>query len=494
MNAHPTSKCVALTSAFFLLPASGMVMSAESECGVGGRDPEVEFGGQDEWFEPSGWFDYDETEYTPEREVWDSDIYGRDWEYYGLPDDYGQGHDEARDENRGYGYNSGQYRYGYGAGPYDAWGTGYGRRRQPQEEEVRGIIEELEPVRTGRFGRSEMIALVRTYHGLRRRVALGPRSQLAGLDLMVGKAVSAVGRVEIVRGLPALVAGRVKTSEHQWVDVSRPKLARRFSYKPYEEYGHEYPYGYRPNYKPYYGYEEGDRGWDQHSDPPARGDRRNAVDWHERLGRNVDVYGEIHDLQVIRSARFEDPQLEGMIETNDGHWRRLILGPMDRLRRLNIKDGDLVDATGKIQDVGGTPTLVASQFTTDEIARWVPVHRAGAAEWYQGRILNLRSAKFRGIEPRQEVAEVRLNNGKVVPVNLGPVYDLPSGIREGESLEIWARGGKINGKKALVAERLNVQGRMVRIDRSAERLKFQSQRRQPWQQEGQASARRQQQP
>lgn len=271
-----------------------------------------------------------------------------------------------------------------------------------------------------------------------------------------------------------------------------------YGYNDYDyDYGYDYDdsdYGYDYGYYPGYGYYpdyDYDYDWDW-----GNNDSDMHTGWH--VGSKAQIYGTVEDLRTVRRDRFSQPQLAATVETDNGNWRRVILGPADRFRSLELEEGDEINVIGQVRRVNGTETLVASKFSTDNIDRWINVQRQGQAQrtqgqqrptkWYHGEILDTRTVKFKGIQNRQTVATVELNDGNIVPVNLGPAGQLPrQEIQQGDDVTLTAKVGKINGRTALIADRVKLRGQTVQIDRRADQLRFQ--RNQQSQDQGQASAR-----
>lgn len=272
-----------------------------------------------------------------------------------------------------------------------------------------------------------------------------------------------------------------------------------YNYYPYD-YGY-YPYGYDYDYYDW----DYDYDWDWY-------DEQQTTGWHP--GQRSNIYGTIERLKIVRLDRFGEAQLAAEVETDDGRWRRTLLGPIARLRNLDIEEGDEINVIGPVHRVQGIPTLVATQFSTD-FDPWVHIgrertqrqdqrqnarqrqdERRRPVKWYHGEVRDTKVVKFKGIEERQVLAKVRLDDGNMVPVNLGPVGDLPRQLLEkGDRVALTARRGRINGDVALVAQMLRLDGEQMRIDREAERLRFQRMQKQKDKQQrqnrqdGQASAR-----
>ncbi len=84
----------------------------------------------------------------------------------------------------------------------------------------------------------------------------------------------------------------------------------------------------------------------------------------------------------------------------------------------------------------------------------------------QGRIMATRLASFHGHDHDHLLARIRLRDGGVAMVDLGPADEFDQvDLRPGEQISLVARRGRINGRPALLAEQIRTeQGQMVQID------------------------------
>jgi RecG-like helicase len=95
---------------------------------------------------------------------------------------------------------------------------------------------------------------------------------------------------------------------------------------------------------------------------------------------------------------------------------------------------------------------------------------SGQQQQYSGDVLSTRTAKFRNTDQPCLIAYVELENGKVETVNFGPKHDVKDCVQEGETITFSARHGRVNGRPALIAQRVETQqGQMTQIDWSGSR-------------------------
>jgi hypothetical protein len=307
-----------------------------------------------------------------------------------------------------------------------------------------------------------------------------------------------------------------------WFDYDTPGVDYDYDWWNYPYYGYDYdtyydPYDYDYDYdddfyEPYtydydydnyfddYGYEtygfSDDYTWDRNSLSNQDQNRSQAQRQSKGQGGQPQkmakgsktLQGEIQNMRTFQTQSGQR-EIMATIENNQGERRKVLLGPVNQVRDFDVDEGDRIQVSGVVTTINGQRVLVANRFKLDQMQNWTRIQPSvRPAKWYKGQIQNARTVRFRGLDQQHKVAQVRLDDGKVVPVNLGPAGELPNqAIQQGEQITVAARVGKINNQPALIAERLRLDsGRTVIIDRSQEKEHFQKKTDQGGQ--GQASA------
>jgi hypothetical protein len=181
---------------------------------------------------------------------------------------------------------------------------------------------------------------------------------------------------------------------------------------------------------------------------------------------NVDVFGRSHTVATV--------------ETPDNRRIKVSFGPREQFERDfpgQLRTGETVNLRahrGQFHD--------RSMYVVDRLERegqWVSMNtdweqrgmgwRPGAGmagQQYRGEILSTRHARFSGFDRSHLLARVRMNDGSVMMVDLGPARDVENfGLRSGDSISFAARDACINGSEGLIAEELRTPGgRFVQLD------------------------------
>jgi hypothetical protein len=186
----------------------------------------------------------------------------------------------------------------------------------------------------------------------------------------------------------------------------------------------------------------------------------------------------------ILSLRMEDTgaptdreELLLTLRTDSGEEIRVNLGPRERIARLDLRKGDRVTVRGDRADRDDRGHLMASsiEFRDDFISLTPRGGREGFAERpAQGEIVSLRSEDLRG--QRHTVARVRLNNGGIETIDLGPSEELRRiDLREGDQIRFKARRDRSAGRERLIASQIEVNGETIDIRGGADDMRLRGQ-------------------
>ena len=200
------------------------------------------------------------------------------------------------------------------------------------------------------------------------------------------------------------------------------------------------------------------------ADSQRRGQNQRRAENQRRGQSQHRVSGQLRDLLTVRSTDRQQLTV-GRIETNQGRTARVVLGPKDDLRQLNLQQGDRVEVVGQPGRINDRIVLVARRVSAQNQTVRPQYHqRRRNVQQLQGQVLNTRTVRFRGHDRPFVVGRVRLNDGRRVLVNFGPKEKLQGAqLQQQDQIKLLARQGRISGDRAWIAEQIRYQGKTLRI-------------------------------
>ncbi len=197
------------------------------------------------------------------------------------------------------------------------------------------------------------------------------------------------------------------------------------------------------------------------------GQRQMSQRQQQRRPRFDTLEGTIREMKTINLTRFEDPHVVARVQTRQGRTGKADLGPKKKIDELNLQKGDRIKVYGKTGTINEKSMLMANLIQTGNNQR-ITIRRPQDKnlKFYSGEVLKTRTASFKKTQGGNNLmARMRLDNGAVTIVNLGPEKDLEnSNIKSGQNVAMLARPVNINGRRALVAEQLLIGNQLVDID------------------------------
>jgi len=135
------------------------------------------------------------------------------------------------------------------------------------------------------------------------------------------------------------------------------------------------------------------------------------------------------------------------------------LGRTKDLKDLNLRSGQDITVIGPKSMVGDKALIVAQSLTAGD--QDVDINRKRPE--VQGEVVETRQAKVRG---RQHlIATIKSQKGNKVAVDLGPQDRLGMQVKKGDQLTITGAPVKIKGKRMVLAQSIEHDGKTVQIDR-----------------------------
>lgn len=190
------------------------------------------------------------------------------------------------------------------------------------------------------------------------------------------------------------------------------------------------------------------------------------------------VEGELQDLDAIQLSGVKGKEVIGRLKTDEGRTAKVAFGPQDQLDNLELEEGDRVTVQGKVGRINDRTMLMAYRVQSDGRTVRVERPRGEGLQRFQGEVLGTRSAQLRDVDREQLVARIRLDEGRTLEAILGPRSQLEKlDLQVGDQVAMLAHRARLNQQRALVAEQVSADGRVVKVD-LPEREQFQRQQRQ----------------
>lgn len=183
----------------------------------------------------------------------------------------------------------------------------------------------------------------------------------------------------------------------------------------------------------------------------------------QAVPERVRLRGTIVELRQMRSSEFDRPQVLAFIETNRGV-HRVVLGPVDEIRGVDIQPGDTLTVSGTTRTISGRTNIVADRFESQYVrygSRMAPTEGYVARpqnRWHYGEVRDDDNEDINGV--RHKLARVKLDTGETVKVDLGPSDAIPDiDLDSGDRIAVFGRWGQIEDDTGIIAQEFQWQGR-----------------------------------
>lgn len=177
------------------------------------------------------------------------------------------------------------------------------------------------------------------------------------------------------------------------------------------------------------------------------------------------VSGEIDQLRKIRLRDNEQPCVVARVRTDEGRTARILLGTQQQLSRLDLQPGDRISVRGRVGRVNDRSLLVANQVRSgDQQVRVEFKQGQRPLRQYRGNVTETRTAQFRGHDGEFLIGRMQREGGGSDVVNLGPKNKFSGvDVKNAEEVCILASKGRINGREALIAEEVSIDGETFKV-------------------------------
>lgn len=167
--------------------------------------------------------------------------------------------------------------------------------------------------------------------------------------------------------------------------------------------------------------------------------------------------GTIHKIRSIDLVGEDESHRIAHIETEKGNRVRVDLGPKSDFDRLNLREGDRITVFGARGTINEKPMLMAHEIHARGQRVVIERKRGPELRRFAANVLKTYTTSFKGRKHDYAIAKVRLHNGDLAMVNLGPKPELKGlEIERGDRIRMLARPITIDDRPALYAERITV--------------------------------------
>jgi hypothetical protein len=459
------------------LPLLPGILLAAGLCGV--LAPSItaqEPANEDEWYDPTDWFDGNNIEWDDTYEPWDEGV-ANGYDYF----DYGYDYDSTRygwhfqwdpidnQWERAYGWfddyydydGNNQYGWHYQWDPNDKqWDRTYGwfdeyydydspSRSSQGQNVLTGTVDSFRRVRN--VDGSHTLVRLRLEDGRTRVIDLGQNADLAKLSLHQGDRVRIRGQHESYSGRDVFKADAL------FVDGERRSIPRGQS--------------------------------TQRNDGSGRNQQGQRQDSARQPRGNVTFQGQVAGFSVVTPRGAPADHLLVRMRLRDGSWRVVDFGPSAKLGDIGLKKGERVTVRGRSKEMDGQMVLIAQQLHAG--GERVDLDRQGGrnqqsqpeqgrprqsrqnrqgnqAQTVSGEVSRLERTRPEGLPDAMSdhlIVRLGMEDGRTCLVDFGPSVTLSEiGLETGDEIWMQGRNQEKGGKSVFTAQQVRVNGRSFDLE------------------------------
>jgi len=221
------------------------------------------------------------------------------------------------------------------------------------------------------------------------------------------------------------------------------------------------------------------QGWGQSqgtaSQDPKQKDARQQADQQRR------IQGQIVKEKEVKIRNTDRRNKVVLLKTQGDQKIAVDLGPVDKLKEVQVKKDQQITVQGKSVRIGDRPVFFADKLTvgdkTVQIERPEPKQQkqkqrqkdAGTAERHiKGQILRDKEVGIKDSQTRHKVVLIKSQKGQQVAVDLGSVENLKDlQLKTGKSVEVTGHPVRVGDRLVILADKLTVDGKTVNIKHPA---------------------------
>lgn len=180
--------------------------------------------------------------------------------------------------------------------------------------------------------------------------------------------------------------------------------------------------------------------------------------------------GEVQNLKTMRLIGQEEPHVFAKIQTEQGRVARVDLGPRSSVDQLNLSEGKRITIRGTRARINNRPIIFARQIQSGDQTVQIEQPRTAPLRQVRGEITRIDRIRYRGLDQQHLEAQVRLDTGRTVIIDLGQQNELAQlNLQEGDSISVLVSPIRIDGEQALLARSIRTeQGRTASVNQQEE--------------------------
>ena len=195
-----------------------------------------------------------------------------------------------------------------------------------------------------------------------------------------------------------------------------------------------------------------------------QGERFSAGQQGEQVARQNQrqdlLEGNIIETRTAQIANTGEKHVIAKVKNQNGT-ATIDLGPQQNLTNVSMQQGDHIKVSGVEGTINDNFILLADRLQVN--GQRVTINRQDSkpVKKFQAKVLDTRTVS-KG-QRSNLMARLELQNGTRTIANFGPIKQLPQ-ISQGQQVQLLARVTEINGKQALIADRLRTNDKTYQID------------------------------
>ncbi len=177
------------------------------------------------------------------------------------------------------------------------------------------------------------------------------------------------------------------------------------------------------------------------------------------------LIGKIRDLYIAQEPGSTEGSLVAEVETPSGRRGRVDLGPVAEVQKIGPRVGESLMVRGSLGTLADPDVVLARWINLPGRSLYV-TRPEGDVERYDGTVIDTEKLAVDAPDKQDMVATVRLRDGNVARLDLGPRRVLGDNVpSRGQQITVMAVHGTVGGQPALIAERLDANGQVIALGR-----------------------------
>ncbi len=176
------------------------------------------------------------------------------------------------------------------------------------------------------------------------------------------------------------------------------------------------------------------------------------------------IQGTIKEMNTVDLTGMDESHSVARLELDNGRMAKVDLGPKRKVEESNFKKGDDITIFGSSGRINDKPMLMAHWIEYDNKVVSIRRPQDRNMRRYNAEVVKTKETNVRD-SGNLLMARVKFEDGRTTIVNLGPSDTLKAyNVKPGVKIDMLTRPVNIDGKRALVAEQLEIGDKVVDID------------------------------